>query len=479
MNTKKIYILAVLVFALFSCCKDDDNDPQNGNGQIIEKKAFLGEWCCIEAGTATVLNLQNLFLSGVVYQKINVMPEEYDIMSGEWTYVSANMVLAENVLHKVSKERRSHSYKVQKVDNISMILRSREYGNEETYYRIVEKVNVNSNENIEIQYIKKNKGFNKATFTSTNSNIATVQSDGVIKGVCGGIAFITVESEVGKVVVMVEVSSRTNIYSAEVLSDIDSILAKYGEPDGSGYTTGNVNPVITYREHIMDEGLTAIQYRYDEKTREVTQIICLYKKPEWYNTEMAFIQNMYYELYTDGSAIRYGLNKREYSNDYCLVSAIVDNQCFIQYLNYRYIISNLIEKQKQEEEKHFFLDEYNFISFIGLSNEQLINIWGSPSFILDNQYAYSFRDNDYFTQLIFDLNVETNIVQKVTISYKGEIISKEDIKNYMESHYHLYREAGTRVYYTSSESLDSSDYVISYDKVSNYIYYEDANLRKK
>ena len=109
---------------LFTACP---NEPESDPIPIIEDKAFVGEWVelyntedNIEATDFTLSN--NFTVKGMAYENVETHPVLYDRISGVWVYTQTNQIFGMTVYHSYTGKEISESYKVNHIDNYSMIL---------------------------------------------------------------------------------------------------------------------------------------------------------------------------------------------------------------------------------------------------------------------------------------------------------------------------------------------------------------------
>ena len=116
----------------------------------------------------------------------------------------------------------------------------------------------------------------------------------------------------------------------ELQSTIDDIMGAHGQPNAQG-TLGQ-NQAVVYRQSSFDEALEAIQYHFDEKTREVTRITTRYKDDTPFYADVRSIQLQYRSC---GENL-YGLYENFAANNFCMAPVSNDEGNFINYFNIPY-----------------------------------------------------------------------------------------------------------------------------------------------
>jgi len=332
-NMKKLFAITAFVLCCLSvftsCKKDDDEQPE------IFRSQLMAEWCTLDDydNSATVLKLDYADFAWKTYQNISTTPALIGDLTGYWSYSADSRVIAMSInysgLDDLSTQKTSiESFSVAKLTDNSMTLRDTEYGTETTYYRVVESHENVSGEAFEISYGKDTTAVR--SFTSANPSIAQVDNSGYVTTNKTGITFITVNIGDDVAIVKVEVKSRVGVFVQELSWKIDDVLTAHGQPDNSGNVGQNM--AIIYRQSIFDKALSAIQYQYDESTREVTRILTVYKSVADYNTDRAFILANYADLGYNS----YGPDEDYYSNKYLLNPFEDSGSYYISYNNFEY-----------------------------------------------------------------------------------------------------------------------------------------------
>ena len=135
--------------------------------------------------------------------------------------------------------------------------------------------------------------------------------------------------------IKVTVNNRIEIYSKEVLGNIDDVISAYGEPDVRGDL--NYNKGILYNKSLHDTKLSNLQYHYDEISRQVTRILSTYQSKTDWEEDVAFVKQVYFG---DSNGTSF------YDNQYFYVSEIeieafeVDGIYYISYMNYPYFLEH-------------------------------------------------------------------------------------------------------------------------------------------
>lgn len=279
---KKLFFVLVSAFALLSCQEKDKEEVVIP----IDRTKLVGEWICINGNSAT--NLTFTGSSGVAIKTYKNLSDNFSTIDddGAWNYYPESQVLRFSFYY--------YSYpdmSIIELNKNTMKLRNRDLNTVESYVRVVGSYGIITNES---DSIKTNTIGEPVSFSSSNTNVASVSNDGVVKGESSGISFITVSSNADTVLVKVDVKNRPDYYAEELKCTIDDIIAIHGQPDISG-DLGN-NKGVLYNVSLRDSKLSTIQYHYDNETREITRILTVYKN----DTDWESDGNIIKKDYVDG-----------------------------------------------------------------------------------------------------------------------------------------------------------------------------------
>ena len=322
---KKFFSLLLLSLGIvfMASCNDDENEKKGK----FESSQFEGEWCMLSGTTATDLVLTAKSLSGAVYVNVTTTPRVKDELSGSWSYTPNSEMLQMNIIYSISSLQKASYYKVINCTDHMLLLREQETGSEDIYYKVVASPTLELGQSCDIDL----PNFPNADYVSSNPAIATVDAQGRVTAVGQGLAFITVSTLQGSVVVKVNVVGNVYKLVDDLTSDIDAVMSAHGTPDVTGQS--GQNSAIVYRQPTFVTGISAIQYQYDESTREVTRILTLYKEEADYESDANFIKTTYINV----SGNLYGLNEVLTNNPY-LLSPFIDGGYYISYNNQSYYI---------------------------------------------------------------------------------------------------------------------------------------------
>lgn len=287
MNRYVFLIILPMAFFLSSCSDDDIEQPK------MAATMFQGLWYCPES--ATFLEMSYSSFAGETYTDMDSFPSEAESFHGKWIFAPTNRQLIMTFSYHVSKLRSVRAYRVLGVDDLSMSLLDIELNAEYTYYKVVQSYNLSLGKSQEISIPE----YPDASFSSSSGLIAEISDRGRVKARGSGTAFVKAVTGVSTVYVRIDVSPRPLCYADEMKGcTIDDILEKYGTPTFQG-ASDTPTMVVTYRdEKINDTSLEYIHYKYDEETREITQITTLYKNLDSFYADKLYIESNYYEIET-------------------------------------------------------------------------------------------------------------------------------------------------------------------------------------
>lgn len=282
-----LFFIIPMVFFLSSCSDDEDIIEQ----PKMEAAMFQGLWYCSES--ATFLEMRYSSFAGETYAGMDSIPSEAESFYGKWFFLPTNKQIQMTTSYRVSKLTSVRSYKVLAVNDLSMTLQDIELNAEYTYYKVMESYDLSLGKSMEISIPE----YPGASFSSSSDLIAEVNDQGRVKARGSGTAFVKAVKGASTVYVRVDVNPRPLCYADELKGcTIDDIMERYGTPTFQG-VSDTPTMVITYRdEKINDTSLEYIHYKYDEETREITQIVTLYKYVDSFYSDRLYIENNYYEI---------------------------------------------------------------------------------------------------------------------------------------------------------------------------------------
>ena len=300
MKRYSITIVTVLCLTvLLSSCSSDDEGGSNYPASISQ--TIQTEWYAPEA--ARYMSFEFMYVKGTVYQNLSDIPEIAETFSGSWTYSREGRVLDMNILYDKSLIGKTEPYQVLQCDENTLRLRHAKLSLPIDFYRIVESYEARIGDRIDIAYVKDHSDFSAATYTSSNANIADVDADGRITVKGGGLAFITVSSDAGSVVVRVDGGQRVDSYTAEVTETIDQVIARHGEPDLTAENEDGMNAVYMKPEQILDHAVMQLVYVYYPATRKLRWVEIIYKQEteKWFLYDEEYLKSNFYPyLNTEG-----------------------------------------------------------------------------------------------------------------------------------------------------------------------------------
>ncbi|MBP5772383.1 MAG: hypothetical protein J6W75_13730 [Bacteroidaceae bacterium] len=322
---KKTLILLAAALTWVACGSDPVEEEVT-----INESSFYGEWVTfnMEGDYATDIVLKNTRqLTTTTYTGIstNAVVNNEDV--GPWVYYPDNKVLRITPTHELAID-----YSVVEMSANMMKLRNRDLNLTETYYRIVETQDVDAGQRISIQWLAQHTDFEVQSITSSNQYGLSVSGQEIYAGTRAGLVFVTLSSNKETVVVKLNVSSRITKFTAEVLFDIDTIIATHGTPDAT--EEGEQTSYIAYHQSSFDDGLNIIQYKYDVNTREVTRIDIVYKTPEGFKADENDVKSTYVMFANN----IYGLKQKAIENKF-IISPNNENN-IMTFGNYTYFLKN-------------------------------------------------------------------------------------------------------------------------------------------
>lgn len=287
-----INVIAVCLAVLLSSCSSDDDGGSNYPASISQ--TIQAEWYSPDA--ERYMNFEFMYVAGVVYQDMSTFPETAESFSGRWLY-SKGGVLSMDITYDKSLLSIDEAYYVLQCDDITLKMRHTSLGMTLDYYKIVESYKGRIGDRFDIEYVKNHPDFASATYTTSNADIADVDSDGRVTVKGGGLAFITVTSSAGKVVIKVDGGQRVDSYTAEIAETIDQVIARHGEPDKTATDdTGSLVNIYNTAPKVIDSAVSMVAYVYDANTREVTYMEVLYSSAasQWFKNDEDYLNREFF-----------------------------------------------------------------------------------------------------------------------------------------------------------------------------------------
>ncbi len=192
---------------LFTACP---NDPDSTPVPIIEDKAFVGEWVELyntEDNTEAIdFTLSKGFMViGMAYENVDTSPVVYERISGTWVYSQTNQIFGMTVYHSFTGKEISESYKVNHIDNYSMILQEQETGMIRIFLKVLHTEELQIGKTLSLSSVGIPADFNVVSMESSCPNIVSVDGKGQFTANKQGIVFITLHSTTTKAIIKIEV----------------------------------------------------------------------------------------------------------------------------------------------------------------------------------------------------------------------------------------------------------------------------------
>lgn len=337
---KHLFYLLLCGVVIISCKKED-------SGQIgveLDRSKLQGEWLSINGNSATdLMFVSNNSVSLTVYDNIDGEYTTYDD-EGVWNYYPENQVLRFTFFYHPYPD-----FSILELNENSIKLRNRTLNSVESYYKVDGTNDIIVGEST--SFAKEPTGYQ---FSSNNTKVVSVAANGEFTGIKEGISFISSISDKDTTMTKIKVFERPSYYAKEVLGTIDEVLAAHGSPDVSG--NYNLNKAILYNQSISDSKLSTIQYHYDEVSRKVTRILCVYhNKADWENDQDYIEKNNY----SWGNGTSY-MDKDQY-NLSTIQFEVFKKSEFKQFSNQNSILSR--EFCSREERNGIELEPFDFYQY--------------------------------------------------------------------------------------------------------------------
>lgn len=202
---KKVLVNTFLVTVLFVFCSCEKEEKKDNTDSGIDSSLIVGEWYRAYGDYVEDITFaKNFRFTGLVYDKLSSKAIISDNLSGSWRISSYGTIMSLDIYRTSTGRTETKYYSVVSWTDYSVQLLDKEYGNTESYLRIVENVNMRLKEIYEIDYLN-NKSISVSNYRSSNPSIVSINDNGQITANEVGIAFISVFTNVGNFIVKVEV----------------------------------------------------------------------------------------------------------------------------------------------------------------------------------------------------------------------------------------------------------------------------------
>lgn len=322
-----LYIFTVL---LFVACHNDKNDIS------IEAASFdisllEGEWVTIDKTGNNITDLTltqaqrvQLFLLHNVVGRNSISKED----KGSWTTNEGKQIISFEMLNLTIPNQ-----EIIELNDNYMKLRNQILNFVDTYYRVVETIEIDAGQVSYIQFIQNNRDSRFDEIKSLNPNIASIDSDGLVKGHQGGTVFLSMKLDQKIFYAKVIVKSRIDKYEDETQLWINDIINLYGEPDMKIQQVGEDVDCIIYHENLPDSALDFLAYIYNSYG-QIGTIQTIYRSEDTYNDDISYLQEYYYKQKTN-SGDMYGKSAFQFENS-SLVIPTCKNGPYINYINNKF-----------------------------------------------------------------------------------------------------------------------------------------------
>lgn len=321
MRKISFYILFILAFV---ACSNDDSDSK-WDVPVYDNTMFVGEWVSVNQSKTLYSNLillNSTRCDFILYQNQTGEKSVFKEDHGSWSWYQNRQLLGFSL-----GSNHAPYHQIVELSSGKMLLRNIENNTTDEYYRVVEVVDVEAGQSSAIQSLKNLSGL---SLSSSNEVVATVSEDGVVSGLQGGTAFISVEGGETTCYVKVRVNSRVDRFASETHLSIGEVIEKYGDPDLTG-SLGGVKAGILYNVSNPDSELTLVQYDYDILTNEVILIHTAYKSEETFSADIDYMDEHFY-LQDSSTGFLFGKKEIYWDNEF-IVTPFVSNG--IMYVNYQ------------------------------------------------------------------------------------------------------------------------------------------------
>lgn len=423
-----VLIAAAITLGFTSCGEEDCNHDLNTEKPSTETKSVVGNWYEFAENEEIRFNSNGKF-----YDKY-CNPTHSRETEGRWEFDAANSRLTET--YSFMGQTQFSDWTVKSLTDYSLVISSDKVG-EHTLEKIVETYQLQVGDVKQIAFAQTT-GSTITSYTSNNPQLASVQSNGLIKAEGEkGTTYIRIEtlkySVWVKVVVGDDCLDLWYNYPNLIGRDLASIKNILGNPsiNGSdGYSYGY--DLSDYSDYLKEADIFL-----DKQTGKATEIALALNDAMPESELLAYLKAHYYPAPTLG-------------DNYYTTCADVEKSSAVVYYN---------------KAKKFirFTGTGNYIfpdytSDFGLKDADIVKKYGTPYFDITGYYAL----NNYYANLVaFNYNQTTEKVTAYSLII-NEGVSTEAIKALLESKYKLYKEENNQYAYRDADTKEDSKIMVVY-----------------
>ena len=196
-------LILILLFGIYSCNKEKVDEEKVAFE--FDSQFIVGEWYHAYGNYVEDISfLSNLKSTGITYENRSSNYDVVDNISGNWFVTSYGSVLSIDRYWKQRNVLDKNNYSLVDKKEYYMLLIDKEFGNTESFIKIVENAKLKVGEEYSVIFLRNN-SIIASNYISSNNKIAEVSSDGRLTAKGPGIAFIRIESNVGPMVIKIEV----------------------------------------------------------------------------------------------------------------------------------------------------------------------------------------------------------------------------------------------------------------------------------
>lgn len=328
--------LAICI-GLYSCSSDDSNSEL---GTKFDNKVLVGEWCCINGDEITYFTLadqlslkeKNTFEIGELTTDLI----DHNVSVGVWGLVDENLRI--RYISSLSGDDRTYDYKVKNVTDYGFTATQTNIGMTYNFCRVVCNKSTIVGEEFKFVIPDDYKNFTPASYSSSDSRIASVDNEGNIKVKKCGTAFIMATSDAGTLMTKVEtpepqIETVPKHYMTDVFMTVNDFMEKYSDyffldPD---YSDGTLM-------FIPDNSLFSLCLAYfDTETEEIYTMFYKLNNPNdraqidnyLAQTMVAIVNNAGNTVYTEtGSLEDYTLGTLWFTSDTTIYLRYINNKWY-------------------------------------------------------------------------------------------------------------------------------------------------------
>lgn len=314
----KKYLLLLISIFFIGCNNDDFKNETPYNATDI-----IGEWLFYEdinkSYTIDLSLNENSTMETYIYRYPSTSNIIAEAGSGVWTYSRNTKNIESRATYLSDLQIKTNNYTVEYANAYSLKIYDKQLHSHDTYIRVTNSYDLFMDDKLYIKDILAN--FNASEYESINSNIASVNNDGIVSCNSIGTTFIIAKDGDKKLAIKVNINNGISRHTSEINTNISSIIKKYG----NNYIQKNQEEIgfglsiIAYMNPESEPCVTELQYHYEPYSGSIVCIETIYCSEKALYNDSNYLK-AYYNYDTHSSVtLYYPFSTSFYDSEYYIM----------------------------------------------------------------------------------------------------------------------------------------------------------------